>query len=559
MRRYYKKHGLSLCLFAAANILAAVSSVFLSYLMGTFVDVAMEGRYRQVVALAVGTLAYIAGNTVLDFWMQQSRDTVVHRIGRELRADVVYKIEALPWETRRTTDDGQYISMVNNDVGTVEREYLDSIGMIFFQICCFTLAVASSVAIQPVMTLIMLAISALPVIFPKLTEKTLQQGKEEEQRAKARFLTVLGQVLGGFSQLKLFHRFGGINRSFDRANEELCGKSVRFSKLRNMLYSGAYGCGNLVYLGAWVIGLFFVFLGQLTLPLLVTFTQLMTFVAGPVQIISERYSALTAARAVCKRVLGFLDAPIDEPSGWGAQPLEEIREVALHGVSYTAGDRALLRDVDLNLRKGDRVALLGESGSGKSTLLKLLAALYTAGQGSYTINAREYRDYKMEDFREKVVLLEQKTFVFDASIGDNVTLFDGADSLRLQDAVSALENAGLGKWYEQRGANLDVPVGRENQAMSGGEERRLDLARVLYRNARFVMMDEPTTGLDAESRAAVERTIQGLDCDILIVAMHEYSPEFLAHFNRVIRMEGGQTKPAAERRAENPVGDVPNP
>lgn len=312
MRRYYKKHGLSLCLFAAANILAAVSSVFLSYLMGTFVDVAMEGRYRQVVALAVGTLAYIAGNTVLDFWMQQSRDTVVHRIGRELRADVVYKIEALPWETRRTTDDGQYISMVNNDVGTVEREYLDSIGMIFFQICCFTLAVASSVAIQPVMTLIMLAISALPVIFPKLTEKTLQQGKEEEQRAKARFLTVLGQVLGGFSQLKLFHRFGGINRSFDRANEELCGKSVRFSKLRNMLYSGAYGCGNLVYLGAWVIGLFFVFLGQLTLPLLVTFTQLMTFVAGPVQIISERYSALTAARAVCKRVLGFLDAPIDD-------------------------------------------------------------------------------------------------------------------------------------------------------------------------------------------------------------------------------------------------------
>jgi ABC-type transport system involved in cytochrome bd biosynthesis fused ATPase/permease subunit len=100
--------------------------------------------------------------------------------------------------------------------------------------------------------------------------------------------------------------------------------------------------------------------------------------------------------------------------------------------------------------------------------------------------------------------------------------------------------SGLKKWFDKRGASLETPIDSEGRGLSGGEERRLELARILYHQAEFVMMDEPTTGLDAETRTAVEQIIGDLDCKILVVAMHNYSPEFLQKFNKVIRMEDGK-------------------
>ena len=286
-----------------------------------------------------------------------------------------------------------------------------------------------------------------------------------------------------------------------------------------------------------MVGLFFVARGLITLPQLITFAQLMSFVAGPIQIISERYSATVAAAAVCKNVLSFLDAPTDETSQWGQQPLHEIESITLQDICCRKGEREVLRHIDITLRKGDRIALLGESGSGKSTLLNVLAAMCGA-EGAYEINGRPVHDYAYADFRRQVTLLPQKSFVFSASIRDNISMFScGAqedEALR-----QTLADAGLASWYAARGASMDVRIGGEEHALSGGEERRLDLARTLWRKGSLVMLDEPTAGLDAGTRAALEKQILTLPCDILLVTTHNASPEFLKAFTHVFSMRNG--------------------
>ena len=388
------------------------------------------------------------------------------------------------------------------------------------------------------MTLIMIAVSVLTAAFPKLTEKRLQTYQENEQQAKAGYLTAITQIFSGFFQLKIFNAFSGANRAHDEANENLYRKKLRSRRIRRILYAGAYGCGNLVVLGTWVLGLFFVARGVITLPALITFAGLMNLVAGPVQIISERYSSTIAASAVCKRVLAFLDEPTDEASGWGSQPLTRVETVSLRDISCRRGEREILKHVDLTLQKGDRIALLGESGAGKSTLLKVLAAMCGA-EGEYTINGRPCHAYRYADFRRQVTLLAQKTFVFSASIRDNLTMFSGT-AQQDEALVKTLAAAGLSEWYADRGASMDAAIGGEAHALSGGEERRLDLARTLWRQGSLVMLDEPTAGLDERTRVELEKQIAQLPCDILIVAMHNYSPEFLDSFTKVLRIRDGE-------------------
>jgi len=301
---------------------------------------------------------------------------------------------------------------------------------------------------------------------------------------------------------------------------------------------GSYGCSSLISLGTWAIGAAFVVGGVLTIPLLITFSNLMGGVSGPIIVISSQYASTVAASAVVKRLMAFLDSPQGEEKTWGSAPLAGVERLEVKNLGYSVEDKRLLNGVDLTLQKGDRVALLGESGSGKSTLLKVLAAMYE-GEGGYTLNGRPVHDFDRDAFRRAVTLMEQKSFVFEGSVRDNVTLFSGSGDDK--DLAAILEQVGLGKWLAGRGGSLDGLIGREN--LSGGEERRLDLARILYRGASVVLLDEPATGLDPETRELVEKTIARMECDILVVAMHEYSPQFLNTFTKVITMEQGRIKP----------------
>ena len=211
------------------------------------------------------------------------------------------------------------------------------------------------------------------------------------------------------------------------------------------------------------------------------------------------------------------------------------------GLSKRFGPRTLFQGLNLHVRAGDRIALLGESGAGKSTLLKVLAAMCGA-EGEYTINGRPCHAYRYADFRRQVTLLAQKTFVFSASIRDNLTMFSGT-AQQDEALVKTLAAAGLSEWYADRGASMDAAIGGEAHALSGGEERRLDLARTLWRQGSLVMLDEPTAGLDEKTRVELEKQIVQLPCDILIVAMHNYSPKFLDSFTKVLRIRDGELEP----------------
>ena len=153
MKRYYKKNGRSLAAFLIVNLLAAASSVLMSFLLGLFADSAMEGDFSRVWKIALVTFCYLVVETGFSFLMDYTRNVFVQRVGRDLRSDTVRKIERLSETEKSKTDDGSLFSLMNNDIDTIQQEYLASLGAIYFQICCFVLAVGSALVIQPLIFL----------------------------------------------------------------------------------------------------------------------------------------------------------------------------------------------------------------------------------------------------------------------------------------------------------------------------------------------------------------------------------------------------------------------
>ena len=139
MKRYFRKNRTSVVLFLVSNLLAAVSSVLMSFLLGLFADSAMEGDLSRVWKIALVTLVYLCVETFFAFLLDYSRDIVVQRVGRDLRADAVRKLESLSYMQKSEKDDGACLSLVQNDVDTIQQDYVASLGEIYFQICCFLL------------------------------------------------------------------------------------------------------------------------------------------------------------------------------------------------------------------------------------------------------------------------------------------------------------------------------------------------------------------------------------------------------------------------------------
>lgn len=535
MKKYLKRCKKQLIIYLLSNFIGAGTAVSLAFVLGQIADVAINLEVERFFPVAVFTACYILVDTFFDYMSTFSNSLLLHNISLQLRKEVVDKIERLPYSVKVEKSNSEYLSLVNNDLNTIGQEYIGAFCAMLYQVFCLIFAVISTFAIQPVITLVMLCVSVLPVLFPKVTEKALQQRKQEALDSNASYLKILGEIFEGFTTLKLFEGFRGINRLHDAENQKFKKARIRFAHMNRVVYSGAYGLSNLIYLGTWVVGLAFVVQNRLTVAELIVLAQLMQFVGGPIQIISERYSLFVSAKGVFRNIQKFLTEEPDEKSVWGDKELSQVESVELRTVSCRLQDTDILNDICMQINRGEKIAILGESGSGKSTLLKVLAGLIPC-DGEYLLNGSSYRSFKLEHFRNKVIMMNQDTAIFDTDIRDNVSVFCDIPDERILRAIQA---AGLEKWFEGKEKDLSSVIGKEMNALSGGEKRRLEFARIMVREADVVLLDEPTAGLDAENRSIIENLITSYDAGMMLVSTHNYNAEYLKQFDKIVVMEKG--------------------
>lgn len=276
--------------------------------------------------------------------------------------------------------------------------------------------------------------------------------------------------------------------------------------------------------------------GSMSIGTLVAFMTYHMRLLSPIQTLMGLTSGLASARVSLGRIFELFDAKPDVTERPDAAPLAQAREIRFDHVAMGYDRGTVLHDIDLTIPAGSLCAILGSSGAGKSTMADLMVRYLDPIAGHVLVNGRDIRDYRLDDLRREIILVDQSPYLFNDTIAANIG-FALPDVTQVQ-IEAAAHAAGLDAFIARLPAGYDTPAGERGMALSAGERQRIVLARALLRQPGILILDEPTSALDEETEQLVAGRLRAaLPSATIIVITHKPALAQLA--DHVVRVENG--------------------
>lgn len=298
-------------------------------------------------------------------------------------------------------------------------------------------------------------------------------------------------------------------------------------------FLGALGIVAIVWLGAYRI-----LHGQVTLGQMAEYWTLLVMTTQPINALSGFYSSFHAAAAAGERVFFLLDQPTEEQSTAHLPDLPAVRgDVTFENVTFGYNEeKQALKCMNLQVKAGEVVAIVGSNGAGKTTLINLLARFYDPQQGTVRIDGNNIKDFNLESLRRQIGLVTQESILLGGSISENIGM--GRPGATHEEIVAAAKLANAHEFITRLPDGYANEVGERGSKLSGGQRQRVAIARALLRNPRILALDEFTSGIDPESEIlitdAIEKSLEGRTC---FVIAHRFNT--IRNADRIIVLDEG--------------------
>ncbi len=394
--------------------------------------------------------------------------------------------------------------------------------------------------------LALVSLVAAPLLWWVATHfsRMVKDVSRERRRRAGSLSAVTEERLANAALVQTYNREADAVADYHRQNlaiasAELVGARIRSVFLPLADLAELVGTLSVIALGTWALAT-----DRLTLGGLMAFLALMVQCYSPLRTLGNMLPALYSATAGVERMVELLDEPLPEDRP-GARDLTGVRgAVELTGVRvrYPGAPRDALHSAAFRVEPGELVGLVGPSGAGKSTVARLLTRHVDAADGGVRIDGHDVQDLTARSVRDAVTLVPQETALMDASIAENIAFGrPGATRTEVEEAARRADADGFVRRLPQ---GYDTRVGQRGRSLSGGQRQRIAVARALLRDAPILFLDEPTTGLDAEtSRRLLDAVARHRAGRTVVVATHD--PVALEYVDRIIRLEeaGVDTQP----------------
>ena len=534
IHQLYYKNRINFIVTIILTIAMSSLNLMISWLIQQIMDCTanqdMQALVRSawivIIVVVIYTIANVMYRAVyprfLQRAMQQYRDYAFSRLTQKSLRSFSKEGTAL------------YVSALTNDCTSIENNYLAATFTLIELLFCFLGALIMMLYYSPVMLVLAVALSFLPVAVSMTAGNRLTEQEKEISKKNERFVSIVNELLSGFPVIKSFRAETQASRLFSQRNEQAEEAKKNKRRTEQLISLLANDAGIIAQMGIFLAGAWLAISGKgVTAGVVIVFVQLMNYILNPISQVPLLWSNRKAAIALMEKLSDALSENVREEGREKLNVFSEKIEVKDLTYGYEP-ESPVLKDLDVQFDAGKSYAIVGGSGSGKSTLLNLLMGSSSNYQGEICIDGVSIKNIESESLYQLMTSVQQNVFVFNDTIRNNVTMFHEFSD---KEVTLALERSGLSEFIEKRGE--DFVCGENGANLSGGERQRISIARALLRKSPILLVDEATAALDAATARAVSFSILNLVGMTRIVVTHRLEEAILRRYDKILVMKNG--------------------
>jgi ABC-type multidrug transport system fused ATPase/permease subunit len=503
--------------FITALILLFLSNLtFMSipYFIGLMVDVALGKSKMELTIGQVGIFLLVVLIVQGAFgYFRIILTAIVSEKGiADIRKDLYHKLITLPFQFFEENKTGDLISRITGDVSKLYSVFSVTLGEFIRQIITLVLGISFLMIMAPKLSMIMLATIPAVVILAIVFARTIRKLSKDRQSKLADSNSLIGEAIQAIKVVKAFANEVFENKKYEVTIGSVVEISLKYARARALfaffiitIFFGAI-C-FIIFMGAKMVQS-----GEMSVGVLLSFVTYTALIGGAIAGLANFSSELLGAIGATDWVRQILDMDSEvELQGSENEGKRLEGNIEFKNVSFTYPSRPdipVLKGINLEIKKGEKIALVGPSGVGKSTIIQLLLRFYEIGGGAIKVDGQSIYDYELRSFRKNIALVPQEVILFAGTIKENILY--GKNLATDEEVLEAAHQANCMEFIEGFPEGLDTIIGERGIKLSGGQRQRIAIARAILKDPAILLLDEATSSLDTESEKMVQDALNNL-------------------------------------------------
>ena len=538
-------------LYLVLQALSTALEVGVSYVMMLAIDYATNGTIEKLHLYLIGTIAYLVISFLVNIVTTRVREKAGAQAVFSLREALMKKILTMSTSEYASRNSGSYVAFFTKNVEKLEESYFWTIFRIYPSFLQLIVSVIWLSIMDWRLSLFVLFTGLIQLIVPKFTVKPVAEAERDYIEKSENYTISLKEIFSAFDLIKSYNLQEKIEILHRNANTGY--KKASFKDMCMNGFMGSLGdlLSNITYIGVFFLGAVLVLLGFFKISVIIAASQLVVFIVYPLSNLTHYITSLLASKAVIKELDEILNLQENDSSLKDLEAKTSFEDsISFENMSFcypqdggdeddeeNRGSFPALKNINLSVKKGEKVLIVGESGSGKSTFLSLLYKKFTGYEGLIKIDGTDIRKIPDAAYFKLVSVVHQSPFIFDDTIKNNIALYN--EDISDERIKEACKKAGLQRFIESLPLGLETRIGEGASKISGGEKQRIAIARALVKDSPILLMDEATSALDKETGTEIENTVLSQKDLTCIIISHHVSEGLRARADKIITVKEG--------------------
>lgn len=510
---YLKPYRFILLFSLFLAIISVLSSVWIPKVIGQSID-AMIGVGEVQFSIVTNGLLWIFVlaliSMVSQYVMSLCHNHIAYGMVKSLRDDVFIHLSKIPLSYLDLKAHGSLQSIVISDTEQMADGLLLGFSQLFTGILTIISTLFWMFSIQLTMTVVVLLLTPISFVVASFIAKKTYDLFHDQSTLRAEQTAFTHETITGIKVVQAYSQEKNVLETFDKMNENLANRSLKAIFYSSITNPATRFVNSLVYTVVGLVGAFFVLKSQLSIGQLAAFLTYANQYTKPFNEISGVMTEFQNSIACASRVFELMEEPIESEEEKEIQLPEMIKgEVLFENVSFSyQKNQSLIEDFSLEVKPGEKIAIVGPTGSGKSTLINLLMRFYEVDKGNITIDGISIKDMSRQQLRQLFGMVLQETWLQSGTIRENLLL--GNPDATDEEIQRVLIQCQLDKMIKNLPQGLETPLHRQGEDFSQGQRQLLSIARVMLSQPSMLILDEATSSIDTRTELKIQQAFQTL-------------------------------------------------